>query len=614
MRLFTKLLVIASAVACTTQAYADHLSGKYLFAARMNGGQEVPAVTTNALGLATFHLNDTRDTLCFEMTATGLSGSVTGIHIHEGAAGTNGGVLVDMMPYLSGNRLKGTLTGSALTTALVQKMFAGQLYLNLHTAANANGEIRGQIVAEEDKGMTVKINGANEVPAVVTNASGLGFFMLQKHQGKLSFNITVDGLSGAITGAHLHKAVAGQTGGVVQDLMPFISGNKISGSVDPTSYLDALVKDSLYINIHTAANPNGEIRGQLMLEPYVHFDAKLDTAQETTAVMGTGMEIGTAAIRMNYTFDTLWYDAQMNGLTGAITGAHFHDGAINVSGAVITGIPTTDINGNVISGMLTGSSLTYALTHAMLEGNVYLNIHTAANPNGEVRGQVYRTFREGYTYHLNGAQEVPQVTSGASGTGMVSIDRDQTNAHYMMVVDALTGYSGAHFHNAVAGQTGGVFYDLSSMYSNGGIFGYWLDTDPNTMFTAAMSNKFRKDSVYVNIHTMTNMNGEVRGNTSRMLCNAIPQSVNTLGNINVTTKLYPNPTSNNTTLDIISSGNVATNVVVYDVMGRVVWSKAKQLETGINRVMISSESLPAGMYSVQIRSNEGQVSLKLIKN
>jgi len=176
------------------------------------------------------------------------------------------------------------------------------------------------------------------------------------------------------------------------------------------------------------------------------------------------------------------------------------------------------------------------------------------------------------------------------------------------------GYSGAHFHNAVAGQTGGVFYDLSSMYSNGGIFGYWLDTDPNTMFTAAMSNKFRKDSVYVNIHTMTNMNGEVRGNTSRMLCNAIPQNVSTLGNINVTTKLYPNPTSNNTTLDIISSGNVATNVVVYDVMGRVVWNREKQLESGINRVVIPTESLTAGMYSVQIRSNEGQVSLKLIKN
>ena len=117
MRIFTRILAVAAAIACTTQAYADHLSGKYLFAARMNGGQEVPAVTTNALGLATFHLNDTRDTLCFEMTATGLSGSITGIHIHEGADGTNGGVVVDMMPYLSGNRLKGTLSGSALTTS-----------------------------------------------------------------------------------------------------------------------------------------------------------------------------------------------------------------------------------------------------------------------------------------------------------------------------------------------------------------------------------------------------------------------------------------------------------------------------------------------------------------
>lgn len=615
MRIFTKTLAIAAiAMAANTQAFADHLTGKYLFGARMNGAQEVPAVTTNALGLGTFYLNDTRDTMCFEMTATGLSGAITGIHIHEAAMGANGPVVLDLMPFLSGNRLKGTVTGSTLTTALVQKMFAGTLYLNVHTAANANGEIRGQIVGEEDKGMAVMANGANEVPAVVTNARALGFFMLQKHEGTLSFNIVADGLSGAITSAHLHKAVAGQNGGVVEDLTSFISGNRISGSVNPAMYLAALKGDSLYLNIHTAANPNGEIRGQLMMEPYLHFDARLDTAQETTPVTGNGMEMGAAVLRMNYTFDTLWYDAQLNGLSGAITAAHFHQGGVNASGGVVAGIPNGDINGNVISGMLTGSSLQDSFVRQVLEGNIYLNVHTAANPNGEVRGQVYRTYREGYTYHLNGAQEAPMVTTTASGTGMVSVDRDQTNAHYMLVVDNLMGFSGAHFHNNVAGQNGGVIYDLTSKYSNGGIFGYWLSTEMTTPFTTAMSNKFRKDSVYVNVHTMANMNGEVRGNTSRKLCNAIPQSVGNLGGINVITQLYPNPAHSSVTLDISSSAATATSITVYDVMGRTVWTANKNLIYGKNRVTIPMENLTPGMYSVQIRNNTGQVSLKLTKN
>lgn len=614
MRMFTRLLAVVATIACTIPAYADHLSGKYLFAARMNGAQQVPSVTTNALGLGIFHLNDTRDTLCFEMTATGLSGAITGIHIHEGATGVNGGVLVDLMPYQSGNRIKGTISGSTLTPSLVQKMFAGQLYLNLHTAANMNGEIRGQIIAEEDKGMAVMLNGANQVPAVATSATGMAFFMLQKHQGKLSFHIVADGLSGPITGAHLHQNVAGQNGGVVQDLMSFVSGNKISGSVNPAAYLNALMKDSLYINIHTAANPNGEIRGQLVVQPYVHFDAKLDTAQETTPVTGNGMGIGVAALRMNYTFDTLWYDAQVNGLTGAVADAHFHQGAINVSGGVLVGIPAANINGNVISGMLTGSTLTPAFVHQVLEGNVYLNIHTAANAGGEIRGQVYRTFREGYTYHLNGAQQSPMVTSTASGTGMVSVDRDQTNAHYMMVADGITGYSAAHFHNQVAGQNGAVLYDFSNMYSNGGIFGYWLDTDPNVAFTAAMSNKFRKDSVYVNIHTMTNANGEIRGNTSRKLCITIPQTVTRLGDIPVKTSLYPNPAQTSTALDITISANTHATIAVYDIMGRTVWTKEKDLETGVNRITIPMDNMTTGIYSVQVRNNTGQLSLKLIKN
>jgi Cu/Zn superoxide dismutase len=613
MRSYTKLLCTAVTALFALQAQADHLTDKYLFAARMNGAQEVPAVSTNALGLATFYLNDTRDTLCVEMTATGLSGAITGIHIHEGAMGANGGVVADMMPYLSGNRLKGTITGATLSSSFIAKMFNGQFYLNVHTAANANGEIRGQILPEEDKAMAVIINGANEVPAVMTNATGLGFFMLQKHQGKLHFNIVAEGLSGAITGAHLHKAVAGSNGGVVQDLSTFIMGERIVGSVDPSAYLSALTGDSLYINIHTAANPNGEIRGQLMMQPYLHFDAMLDTAQETTPVTGTGMEMGNAVMRLNYTFDTLWYDAKLNGLSGAITGAHFHLGGLNTSGGVVVGIPSMDINGNVISGMLTGSAITDSFLRHILEGNIYLNVHTAANPNGEVRGQVYRTFREGYTFHINGAQQSPMVSSNASGTGMVSVDRGQTNAHYMMVVNGLTGYSAAHFHNNVAGQNGGVIYDLSSKYSNGGIFGYWLDDEPTTPFSAAMSNKFRKDSVYVNFHTMANANGEIRGNTSRKQCTEIPQSVGNLGDISVITKLYPNPAYNSATLDISSSAQTNTTILLYDVMGRMVWSTEKNLAYGNSRVQIPLGNLTAGMYSVQIRSNTGQISLKLIK-
>lgn len=613
MRKFTQSLASLTLILLIAgQASADHLSHKFLFAARMNGAQEVPAVTTGALGLATFYLNETRDTLCLEMTATGISGPITGIHIHDGVAGSNGAVLVDLSSYITGTRIKATLSGAALTSSLIEKMFNRELYLNLHTTANANGEIRGQIIPEEDLGYAVGITGAQEVPAVSTNARATGFFMLQKHNGKLSFNIVADGLSGPITGIHLHRATAGSNGAVVEDLTSYVSGNRITGSVDPANYLNALMNDSIYVNIHTAANPNGEIRGQLNLEADLHFDAMLDTAQETTPVTG-GAAIGAAAIKVNYTFDTLWYDVQTTGLSGTITGAHFHKATAGNSGGVVIGIPSGNIMGNRLSGMITGGALADTFISDMLSGAIYLNIHTTANPNGEIRGQVYRTFREGYTYHINGAQEVPQVTSAASGTGMVSIDRDQTSAHFMMVVDSLMGFDAAHFHNNVAGQNGGVMYNLTSYYSNGGIFGYWTENDPNTAFNSSFSNKFRKDSVYVNIHTSANANGEVRGNVTRNLCNEIPASVSKIGSINVVTKLYPNPATSNATLDITVSDNTATELSMYDMMGRKVWTKEQNLTKGVNRIFIPVSNLTTGIYSIQIRNESGQTSMKLIK-
>ncbi len=615
MKRFIRTSIFALGILLTsTIARADHLTAKYLFSARMNGMQEVPAVTTNALGLATFYLNDTRDTLCVEMTATGLSGSITGIHIHEGAMGSNGSVVVDMMPYLSGNRLKGTITGATLTPSFIAKMFAGQFYLNLHTAANANGEIRGQILPEEDKAMTVMLNGANEVPAVTTNARGLAFFMLQKHEGKLSIKVVMDGLSGAITGAHLHKGAAGTNGPVVQNLTTMVNGNVIMGDVDPSMYLADLKNGDLYINIHTAANPGGEIRGQLMMEPYVQFDAMLDTAQETTPVTGMANGMGVASVRVNYTFDTLWYDIQLNNLTGAVQAAHFHKGGAGVSGGVVIGIPSGNINGNVISGMFIGTDLSDSLMEYMLEGNIYLNVHTAANAGGEVRGQVYKTFREGYTYHINGAQQVPMVSSMASGTGMVSIDRDQTSAHYMMVIDQLTGFNAAHFHDNVAGQNGGVIYNLTPKYANGGIFGYWLDTEAMMPFSKANSNKFRKDSVYVNIHTTANPNGEVRGNTSRMLCNMIPASTRNLGSISTVSKLYPNPAHQSATLDVTLITPTQATIHVVDMMGRKVWSTQKDFTKGINRVNIPLSNMTTGVYFVQVMNETGQMSFKLIKD
>ncbi|WP_276134585.1 CHRD domain-containing protein [Polluticoccus soli] len=612
MKRFTQLaLALAVMLFFFKPASADHLTAKYLFAAKLDGAQEVPSVPLNGLGVATLFVSYDLDSACLEMTVNGLSGPITAVHIHAGPVGVSGPVVVDLMPYLTGNRVKATITGATVNPQLMANLLSGMFYINVHTALYPNGEIRGQLLPEEDKGITTWLQGIQETPPVATSGTGLGSFILSKSMQKLSFHVVVNGLSSAITGAHLHRQASGYPGPIVEDLTPFINGNVISGNVDPTLYLSSLLADSIYINVHTVSNPGGEIRGQLLIRPYLYYDAPMDTMQEANVVTGNAT-LGLTTLKLNYTLDTLWYDAQLTGLTGAIQAAHFHSAGLGVAGPIVIGIPNPNITGSTISGYVAGTDLVDSVKRQLLEGGIYFNVHTVANPAGEARGQVYRSYREGYTCHINGSQQVPPVSSGASGTGMVSIDRDQTNAHYMFGVNALTNYTASHFHNHIAGQNGPIIFDFSSQYNNGGVFGYW-DENSTPAFDTVMSNKFRKDSMYVNFHTTANPNGEVRGNLTRKLCNDIVNGIDIFGSNSVSVNLYPNPASEGANLDIMLEDATQIQVQLTDMLGKTIWIKSADLTGGQNRVTIPMASLASGVYFVNIYNTEGQMAYKLIK-
>jgi CHRD domain len=75
----------------------------------MEGAQEVPAVVTNAKGIASLVLNKTRDTIFMNISANGLSGAIASAHIHTGVAGANGGVLIDLYFIFNFIRIKNLL-------------------------------------------------------------------------------------------------------------------------------------------------------------------------------------------------------------------------------------------------------------------------------------------------------------------------------------------------------------------------------------------------------------------------------------------------------------------------------------------------------------------------
>ena len=111
--------------------------------------------------------------------------------------------------------------------------------------------------------VTAQLNGAQEVPP--TSSTGTGVFngTLNPSTGALSYTLTYINLTGPVTAAHLHgPAVAGQNAPVI---VPFQAGpSPISGTTTLTGGMTQdLLAGRVYANIHTAQNPNGEIRGQI---------------------------------------------------------------------------------------------------------------------------------------------------------------------------------------------------------------------------------------------------------------------------------------------------------------------------------------------------------------
>ncbi len=248
------------------------------FGGPLTGGQAVPPVVTAATGEATVVISADASTITYIVTYSGLSGTPVAAHIHTGAAGINGGVI---LPLVAGpSPMVGTLTAANFSPSGAITTFAGAItalktggaYVNVHTAASPSGEIRGQVVAKGDAYFT-SLAGYQEVPPVTTSASGGGWVVVSTGGSVVTYYVTHAGLSGAPVAAHIHLGNVGANGGVMLPLTAGTSpmtGALTAANLTPTGSVSdmagavaAIAAGGSYVNIHTAANPGGELRGQI---------------------------------------------------------------------------------------------------------------------------------------------------------------------------------------------------------------------------------------------------------------------------------------------------------------------------------------------------------------
>ncbi|HZW26644.1 MAG TPA: CHRD domain-containing protein [Gallionella sp.] len=352
---------------------------------------------------------------------------------------------------------------AALTDSQIASFDAQGLYFNVHSAANPGGEIRGQIVPSPpgfvtDAGtpssantFSTLLSGDQEVPANTSQASGYGTVVLDPLTKTLSGVLVTNGIDG--TAAHIHSGLTGMGGPIV---IPLAGGPTVwtvpSGTVLTDAQIADLAAGSYYFNVHSAAAPGGEIRGQLSQQ--LRF-AALSGANEVPAV--TTAASGAGVLSFNPMTGQISGFVQTSGIAGVA--AHIHQAAAGTNGGVI--VPLTETPpGSGRWVVPAGSTLTAAQAVSLNTNGLYVNVHSAAYPGGEIRGQLLAATVKIGNAMLDGTQEVPAVTTAAGGSGILVLNSITRQVYGNISTSGIAGTL-AHVHEAAAGMNGPVVIPLS---------------------------------------------------------------------------------------------------------------------------------------------------------
>lgn len=375
------------------------------YSAALEGAQEVPPAPSAGRGFGIVRHDPVTNDVRIFVWYDGLTAAPFAAHLHQAAAGVNGPIIVGLTA-VGADTYTGTGT---LTAAQATALGSSGTYLNVHTPMFGGGEIRGQVVASRSTRFTGVLSGAQEVPPNPSTGTGTVVAFLHEPENRLVYMVNSTGLANVLA-AHFHQAAAGVNGPVIVTLNG-TGGNYCGVSARLTApQMTALLANGFYTNVHTNTFPGGELRAQMIRDVGDHFVAQLDGAQEVPPAATAGLGSSALYVEPN---GSVTLSGQFSGLTGPAVVAHVHIAPPGAAGPIV--FPLT----------ITGSSLsaTFAATPANLAdlraGNWYVNVHTAAFPGGEIRGQLNlgklpTTFGDGCT-GSNGVR--PQ--SGATGLPVV---------------------------------------------------------------------------------------------------------------------------------------------------------------------------------------------------
>ncbi|GAB5554747.1 MAG: hypothetical protein Sapg2KO_43380 [Saprospiraceae bacterium] len=335
------------------------------------------------------------------------------------------------------------------------------------------------------------------------------------------FDVTIAG------GAHLHFGYAGENGGIAVGLNAALNLDGKSGQflalantfMIPDSVATALRERRIYANLHSTVYGGGELRGQLLPQADAYYYMNLLGSNEVPVAMTTAA----GALAMEVRGDSLYVSGAFSGLEGDFDaniagGAHLHTAMAGANGMVdifLNAATSADLRSGTFA-VADNAFLLSADQKLRLEQRAYYaNLHSTKFPGGELRGQASTMAQTLFRAHLSGSNENPTVVSSASGSIQAELVGDSLivsgrfDGLESAVATDIAG--GLHLHTALAGSNGPVSIILDATFDSD-MQGGTLEPGQNSFaLTSEQRTALMTRGMYINIHTIGNTGGELRG-------------------------------------------------------------------------------------------------------
>jgi hypothetical protein len=285
--------------------------------ATLNAQQEVPASSSPASGSAIMLYDVGTNTFDLVVSISGMTNTATASHLHEAAAGSNGGVVTNLggeAAYVrSGSTLRATFRNVTHGGDRL-KLLQGGAYYNIHSAQFPGGEIRGQLLPRPVR-LYANMDVAQEQAAFpAVNLSGLSDFggailTYDPAANTITLRASLYNFRNVFTNSHIHEGAPGVSGPVRTQLGTnanagaYNSANgHISGAHEAIPFVGdpvVLLSGGMYLNYHSATFTGGELRGQVRVSselPSTRF-ANLSVR----GFVGTGDQVLIQGISVNGT-------------------------------------------------------------------------------------------------------------------------------------------------------------------------------------------------------------------------------------------------------------------------------------------------------------------------